>query len=114
MRVHFPARYGGAERETQHYYQQQQARTVALADYILTGAPKYLDAVAELDAWLLDQATPEIFDDGAPENVLTLNRRRFGHLCATLADQGFPRPHELTVFDFNAAIDYLAEKNKTA
>jgi hypothetical protein len=70
--------------------------------------------VAEVDAWLLEQITPQIFDDGDPRNVLTQDRRRFGQLCAALSGLGYPRPHELTVFDFNSAVDYLNSKQKAS
>lgn len=68
--------------------------------------------MAEVNAWLLDQAKPEIFDDGSPENVLTLARRRFGQTCAALASQGYPRAQEMTVFEFHAAIEYLTQKHQ--
>ena len=77
-----------------------------------TGDERHLQALALLDAWLLDQLTPDIYDDGSPENVLTLARRRFGQTCAALAEQGFPRAQELTLFDFHSAIDYLTSKRQ--
>lgn len=93
------------------YYQQQQRRVLALLDYALTGEVRHLHTIAEIDEWLLEQSKPDIFDDGHPDNVLTQARRRFGSLCAALAEKGYPRPQELTLFDFDSAVAYLNEKN---
>ena len=113
LSTHFPSRFGGAEQEALAYYRQQQRRVLALCDYVATGSAKHLATIAAIDTWLLDLAPPEIFDDGAEGNVLTRQRRRFGQLCAALADQGFPRAFELTLFDFHAAVDHLVEKHKS-
>ena len=112
LTAHFPTRYGGAESEKLLYYQQVQKRVLALCDFVLTGAVKHLDSLADLDAWLLDQQKPDIFDDGDPRNVSVEQRQRFGAACAALAEAGYPRAHELTLFDFNAAVNYLLDKNK--
>lgn len=84
----------------------------ALLDFASTGEPSYLELLTTIDEWLLDQLAPEIFDDGDARNVLTQARHRFGKLCAALTEQGFPSPQELTLFDFNQAVDYLIEKHK--
>jgi hypothetical protein len=70
--------------------------------------------VAEVDAWMLEQLAPQIFDDGDARNVLTQNRRRFGQLCAALSSMGYPRPQELSLFDFHSAVDYLNSKQKAS
>ena len=85
---------------------------VAQCAWLRTGQARYLATVAEVDEWLLGQLTPQIFDDDSPANVLTEHRRRFGQLCAALSSLGYPRPQELTVFDFNSAVDYLNSKQK--
>ena len=79
---------------------------------MLSGEVIHLETLAEVDNWLLDQARPDIFDTGDPRNVLVAQARQFGQLCAALADNGFARAHELTLFDFHTAIDYVAEKHK--
>jgi hypothetical protein len=89
-----------------------QRRLLAQCAWLSTGRPEHLARVADIDDWLLEQAKPEIFDDGAPANVLTQHRRRFGQLCAALSEKGYPRPQEMSVFDFNSAVDYLNEKHK--
>jgi len=95
------------------YYQQQQRRLLAYCDLVLSGGDAhYLQAIAAIDAWLLDQLKPEIFDAGDPRNVLVAHRRRFGAACAALAESGYPRAQELTVFDFNSAVSHLVEKHK--
>ena|GEM_PF-2662475 len=86
---------------------------VAVCDFVLTGEATHIDTLQEIDSYLLDLARPDIFDDGDPRNVVVEKQQRFGKLCAALADQGFPRAGELTLFDFHSAIDYLIEKNKT-
>jgi len=79
---------------------------------VLTGQSRHLDTIADIDAWLLEQNLPQIFDDGDTRNVLVAHRQRFGKACAALAEQGYPRAHELTVFEFNSAVDYLLDKQK--
>jgi hypothetical protein len=79
---------------------------------VLTGETRHLETVAAVDAWLLDQQVPQIFDDGDARNVLVAHRQRFGKACAALAEQGYPRAHEMTLFEFNAAVDYLLDKQK--
>jgi hypothetical protein len=76
------------------------------------GDAHYLGLIATIDEWLLDQLKPDIFDHGDPRNVLVLARKRFGAACAALAEAGYPRAQELTVFDFNAAVDFLMSKQK--
>lgn len=84
-----------------------------MCDLVLSGGgAHYLEIIAALDEWLLDQAKPDIFDEGDPRNVLVLARKRFGASCAALAEAGYPRAAELTVFDFNAAVDFLLSKHK--
>ncbi|MGI4869715.1 MAG: hypothetical protein ACRYFX_00905 [Janthinobacterium lividum] len=73
-----------------------------------------MEVVTDVNNWLLDQNPPEIFDDGDSRNVLTQGRQRFGALCAALAGQGYPRPQELSVFDFHAAVAHLTAKNSQA
>ena len=92
------------------YYQQQQKRLLHLCDYVLDGDEAHLDAIAAIDTWLLDQRKPDIFDDGDPRNVSVLHRQRFGAACAALAEAGYARAGELTVFDFNSAVGYLLDK----
>jgi hypothetical protein len=70
--------------------------------------------IAEVNAWLLEQLRPEIFDDGSPANVLTLHRRRFGQLCAALTAAGYAQPQLLSVYDLHAAVDYLNASRKPA
>jgi hypothetical protein len=86
---------------------------LALCDYVLSGERRYLELLTTLDEWLLDQAPPEIFDDGDARNVQVLGRQRFGKACAALAEQGYPNAAMLSLFDFNQAVDYLLEKHKT-
>jgi hypothetical protein len=113
LAAHFPTRYGGAESELLLYYQQQQKRIVALCDFVLSGESRHLEAIKEIDEWLLEQNLPEIFDDGDRRNVLVAHRRRFGSACAALAENGYPRAQEMSLFDFNAAVDYLLDKQQT-
>lgn len=86
---------------------------VALCDFVLSGEARHLEAIAAIDEWLLEQNLPQIFDEGDTRNVLVAHRRRFGSACAALAENGYPRAHELSVFEFNAAVDYLLQKQKT-
>ena len=114
MSTHFPARYGGAESEALLYYQQVQRRLLAQGQWLATAEAQHLVVVEEVNAWLLQQLTPEIFDDGSPANVLTLHRQRFGRLCAGLAAAGYAQPQLLTVYDLNCAVDYLNGQRKAA
>lgn len=79
---------------------------------MLSGESKHLDTIAAIDEWLLEQNLPQIFDEGDVRNVLVAHRRRFGAACAALAENGYPRAHKLSVFEFNAAVDYLLQKQK--
>lgn len=85
---------------------------VALCDFVLTGEARHLEAIKAIDEWLLEQSLPEIYDDGDRRNVLVAHRRRFGAACAALAENGYPRAQDLSVFEFNAAVDYLLEKQQ--
>lgn len=85
---------------------------LALCDFVLTGAAKHLDTIAAIDEWLLEQNLPQIFDEGDVRNVLVAHRRRFGAACAALVENGYPRAAELSVFEFNSAVDYLLQKQK--
>jgi hypothetical protein len=79
-----------------------------------TGEASYLATVAEVDAWMLEQMKPQIFDDGDPRNVLVNNRKRFGQLCAALGQQGYPRAQDFSVFELNSVVDYLNSAPKKA
>lgn len=79
---------------------------------MLSGESKHLDTIAAIDEWLLEQNLPQIFDEGDVRNVLVAHRRRFGAACAALAENSYPRAQELSVFEFNAAVDYLLAKQK--
>lgn len=85
---------------------------LALCDFVLSGEARHLDAIKAIDEWLLEQNLPEIFDEGDRRNVLVAHRQRFGKACAALAESGYPRAQELTVFEFNQAVDYLLDKQK--
>ncbi|HEX8656190.1 MAG TPA: hypothetical protein VF690_01575 [Hymenobacter sp.] len=98
--------------EQENYYQQQQHRLLALCDYVLTQDAAHLTTVQQIDAWLLDLAAPDIFDDGAAGNVLVRQRRSFGQVCAALGEQGFPTAGAMTTFHFQSAITFLNEKNR--
>lgn len=93
------------------HWQQRLKRDMALADYILTRDGEYLKRILEIDAWLLEQTTPEIFDTGNPRNVLTLARQNFIKLCSALTEQGFAAPETLTLVAFHGAIDHLSAKH---
>jgi len=112
LEAHFPTRFSGAESEKLLYYQQQQKRLLAQCAWLRTEEPSYLATVAEVDAWMLEQMKPQIFDDGDVRNVLTQNRRRFGQLCAALSTMGYPRPQELDVFSFHSAVDFVNSKSQ--
>lgn len=107
MSEHFPARYAGAESEALLHRQQRERRLLAQCRYLATMQPEHLVTVAEVDAWLLEQAAPEIFDEGSPANVLTQHRRRFGQLCAALTAAGYAQPQLLPLYELNCAVDYL-------
>ncbi|NML67599.1 hypothetical protein HHL22_20555 [Hymenobacter sp. RP-2-7] len=108
----FPTRFGAADTEAQRLYQQQQRRALALCQLVATGEARYQQEIDLLDAWLLDQLKPEVYDDDSPENVLTLHRRQFGATCAAMAAQGFPRAQELSLADFHSALEHLLQKNQ--
>ena len=91
-----------------------QRRLIAQSQWLATGEARHLAIVDEVNAWLLEQLVPEIFDDGAPQNALTLHRRRFGQLCAALTAASYAQPQLLTVYDLNCAVDYLNSKQKPA
>ncbi len=87
---------------------------MALADFVLTADERHLATIAGIDTWLLDQQKPDVFDDGAPGNVLTLHRQRFGKACAALAESGYHNAHTFSVFQFNSSVDYLLDKQQKA
>ncbi len=79
---------------------------------MLSQDARHLATIEQIDAWLLEQARPDNFDDGAPGNVLTDQRKTFGQVCAALADAGFATAGELAVFHFESAIEYLKQKHQ--
>ncbi|GAB2965436.1 hypothetical protein GCM10027048_38960 [Hymenobacter coalescens] len=64
----------------------------------------------KIEAWMLDLQRPEVFDDGHPDNVVTVQRRAFAELRAALADHGVLQSEQLTVFHLRARADYLEKK----
>lgn len=107
----FPQRFGGADIETQQYWQQRLRRDLALADYMLTHDAGHLKRIQEIDKWMLEQSTPDIFDTGEPRNVLVVARQNFIKLCAALTEQGFAAPEMLTLVAFHGAIEHLSTKH---
>ncbi len=85
---------------------------MALADYMLSNDTAYLTKIKEVDAWLLEQNKPDIFDDGDARNVVSVARINFIKVCAVLTEQGFSSPEKMTLVAFHGAIDYLSAKHK--
>jgi hypothetical protein len=104
-------RFGSASFETEQYWQQQKARDLALADYMLSNDPSYLAKIREIDSWLLEQSVPDIFDDGDSRNVSTIARQKFIKLCAALAET-YNQPENLTLVAFHGAIDHITQKHE--
>lgn len=96
--------------ETAQYWLQRQDRDLALADYMLTRDARHLAKIQEIDKLLLEQSLPDVFDDGSPQNVLTLARQQYIKLCAVLAEH-YSQPENLTLVAFHAAVDYLSAKH---
>lgn len=114
LEAHFPAQFSAGDLETTHYYDQVQQRLLALCDYLADGAAQHLERVREIEAWLLEQNEPQIFDEGDERNVLVAHKRRFGERCAALSELGYPGAGEFTVFDFHAAVGHLLAKQRPA
>jgi hypothetical protein len=83
-----------------------------LCDLILTGQGQHVEAILAIDAWLLDQSEPEIFDSGDSRNILDDAKRKFLSVCAALAVSGFPQPARLTLVEFHGAIEHLLKKQQ--
>lgn len=85
---------------------------LALCDFVITQDVRHLDTLTQIDAWLLELARPEIFDDGDARNVVMNTRRGFGQLVVALAEHNYPNAGQMTTYDFQQAINYLNQKHK--
>lgn len=106
---HFPSRYDQDGGEMSKALQLKR-RGLALCDYLLNEDPKHLRTIEEVDNALLDMMEPEVFETGNPENALVLRRIAFSQLCGVMADHGTPEPEKMTLFQFQARIDYITKK----
>ncbi|MBX0293132.1 hypothetical protein K3G63_21990 [Hymenobacter sp. HSC-4F20] len=114
---HFPSRYDQDGSEINKAVQLKR-RGLAMCNYLLDQDPKHLKTIEDVDNALLDMMEPEVFETGHPENALVMRRIAFSQLCGVLADHGTPEPEKMTLFQFQARIDYItkkmASKNKSA
>jgi len=64
----------------------------------------------DIDSHILSINPPGNFS--ADSSMLYDMDLSFGKLCAGMEESGISNPKKLSVFDFNAKLDYLEEKNK--
>lgn len=95
-----------------NHYAQCKRYTVHQLDFIITEDKSHLDAIKIIEEYFVSLITPKNFDGGNSENIIIQQKLAFENICVALMKHGINTPDEMTVFRFNAAIDFY-EKQKT-
>ena len=68
--------------------------------------------ISGINDYLVMLNTPKNFDYSRPENIASSIRKSFSNSCSALEEMGVINPQKLTLYDFNAKIDYYEAKQK--
>lgn len=78
--------------------------------FIVSGDEDLLERISILEEALIEP--PKIFNPSNPNNEITKMDLEFENICASLENEGIQNPKYLTVFEFNAKLQYFEKKYK--